>query len=370
MTIDSIDLSSSFNGIHVITELDEIRKLVSSKSREIHFRESQLGKSVSQFNLQLVQSQELIEQLAHNLLQNSERHIEVEFEIKQKKLERIAVSIEKKMAKLGKQKFADVPPIDVPIDWMEAVFTPKGRLETSAKLVACKFFLTFGEESFILKSLIECAGEIYLGKIHSVFLEICKNWKITKETKFIHLKKNLFCKRLGINDTGEEKSIEVLIDLASVGGSDVLFENKDTEKKIATVVRGMKKSWKTSLAEFILGNRDQISWIKKIGKSVGTLAIAVYFLIQPDTSDKYINEFKKIDISKLIQWKQGLWYMIHAAIDPATSPQTALVLLHVVQKTAQIDNLSIQPWKNVLIEKIDTLNEQIIGPVKALIRLI
>lgn len=275
-THDDLDVENeAVPNLAVIEELESIRGMIETKSKDLQMREASLSRSVSKWNSEIVTAQGLVEALAGNLLDVGEKRLTDLFESYVARLKRLISQLNDRLKKQESfaQKLnrprghADVPPLPLsevscsPI--LASILAWISENPSSLhRRVACASVLICGGRSvsekeckFVTNCIYNALLSVVRSKLHSSFIQAIDSGLIcvsdsNEVTKFTKAKRSILKKQLGLPE-GTSCSLEVYISGESTGDSklvDVCAELDDH----------LKQEWESAKASFLFQNRDHL----------------------------------------------------------------------------------------------------------------
>ena len=435
---DSVDLASS-GGVHVIEEIEEIRELIEEKSRDISLRESVLFKSVSQAHRLVEQLAANLQANAEKAVEERfERQAETLNRLIEKIDRKLKIQDQfvRKWSSSVKQKLADVPPPSQP-PVMDRLLAEMNS--ASGRVVAATYMCVVGQtgglsseaQRFATTALLDWSFQILLQFFHQEFIRIPARMDLaTTETcsKFALLKRTVLLKRLGVNEASDRGRMEVVLEADFLGSDSLIemefaddqlrelwvkgykvsssvvttpplqiFADPQVQSSLALSLGGRVKHWRGKIAQVLIAPLNDpesvLLAVRVIRKhlretsDLPTLATVLFLVLTLDRR-RLITEvvgrelgslLKELAnntlINKLINWKQGIWFMLDFLLQfqgtPATLP-SVLGMALILEKVTEIDKSCLQIWKPFLLNSIQQgcIDEQVLGPIKSLIRLV
>ena len=257
--------------MEVIEELESIRGMIETKSKDLHVREVSLSQSVSQWNSDVHSAQHLLEQLAENLLETAERRIANQFSAQVGKVNKLIGTLNHSIHKhesVRKSRLArakgppDVPPLPralVPefdvTDWalpfISADPDSRSRLVAMAALILVSSpTLTAGSCQFIVNAILNVAVSSIRHKFNAFFMNSVSSDMFGpppgNESKFVSARQSILRKRLGLAQSppDDASSLAVMITDVSIGCDKLVDVSAELEDE------DMRRVWSQSISRF------------------------------------------------------------------------------------------------------------------------
>lgn len=234
--------------IEVIEELESIRSIIESKSKDLHSRERSLSKSISQWNSDINNAQRLIEELSDNLLHVSEQRLIEVFETRMTQLSQLMDQLNKRIQRYEglrtkwahtRGRPADTPPVSEKVGMEGDLDSVLGYIATkpgdmnrmsaaaSLTLVSASVLSEPGSR-FVVNSLFNGVIEIIKSKFNTMFLQSLESDLLSADkatlSRFAAARHTALRKRLGLLDENENNSPVIVSIQESWIGSDKVLD--------------------------------------------------------------------------------------------------------------------------------------------------
>lgn len=320
----------------VIEELESIRSMIESKSKDLHRKEASLSRSITNWNSEVFEAQRLIEELAENLTISGEARVKEQFTSCENRLNKLVEKVSGSMRSLIEIKSrslsgtADVPPLpnkpQVEIldhRVLEFIsYSPSSisrQVSGATVLLLSQRNLSEPQQRFALNYVFNAVFKMISGRFDRLVRQSLESdlslQPIEMASKFSAMKQSVLKKRLGIPTlencaqpvsiviheefTGSEDPIDIEAELdddlkANLKSSMVMDEEvitsssamvklfSDTKVQVALIKnlrsRSMKKSIKYRLVDTLVGPTsdrmiiDNLTAIKRECGSYPTLS--------------------------------------------------------------------------------------------------
>jgi hypothetical protein len=236
----------------VLEELESIRGLIERKSRDLKSREHSLSRSISTWNSEIATAQQLIEELANNLVAAGEKSMEEAFSKRTKKLQKLldAVRSETKLYKQltcrqVRNAAADAPPVPQ-IQGIESISacvleymsespssTPRKVSAATVLLLRCPP-LAFKHFGFAVNVLFDALREFGLCKFDALMISsVASDIQPTSDearSKFASVKQSILKKRLGVgSNSATSERIQLVLHCESSGSDKPVDIHQEVE---------------------------------------------------------------------------------------------------------------------------------------------
>lgn len=252
----------------VIEELESIRRIIESKSKDLHSRERSLSKSISQWNSDIYNAKRLIEELSDNLLHVSEQRLIEVFETRMTQLSLLMDQLNKRIQRYDglrtkwahvRGRPADTPPVSEKVGMEGDLDSVLGYIATKPgdinriSAAACLTLVSASVLSepgsrFVVNSLFNGVIEIIKSKFNTMFLQSLESDLLladkTTLSRFAAARQGALRKRLGLSAENENNApVSVFIQESWIGSDKVL----DVSSELTDDSR-LLQSWNEALS--------------------------------------------------------------------------------------------------------------------------
>jgi hypothetical protein len=247
-----------FGGIAAWEELESIRALMESKSKDLQRKEVTLSRSVSKWNSEVVAAQRLIEELADNLTTAGENRIHDAFHSCEQRLQKLEAKLTSQMRMISDLKSrcskqtADVPPLpdlrttDRLNDRILELLS-KSPSSVPRQLSVASIILVQGEDltGHQVRSAINCIFNVttrqICAKIDKLARQSMESDMGSEEgsSKFLAARQSVLKKRLGLPSADKESKISIIFqeELTGHEGPIDVMEDIDDDLRVSLASR-------------------------------------------------------------------------------------------------------------------------------------
>jgi hypothetical protein len=219
----------------VIEELEEIRDMIESKSRDLLQKEMQLNQSMDQIHFERSAIIEAVKQECEHMLVSGEARLEKSFKLGTKKLDKLLSRVESRITYLQQldsrlvvsdrtsastppppQLDGGIDPTDI-FDILASGGIPTVRSQLVAGIILLLFARTFGstEERFFVNTSIACMKSVIMQHFHDLFeVSVHRDVGTAKcdsleESKFQRAQRGVLLRRLNVDDALFSQPVEI-----------------------------------------------------------------------------------------------------------------------------------------------------------------
>ena len=251
----------------VLEELESIRSMIHSKSKDLHRKEATLSRSINKWNSEVIEAQRLIEELAENLTLTGETRIQDRFNACESRLKKLIdrVTESSQSVKEFKSRYpkgpADVPPLPASseADMLEdrvlefISYSPSSiprQVAAASVLLLARRVLSDSQTRFSLNCIFNAVYKIVSGRFDRLVRQSLESDLALQAddmlSKFSAVKQSVLRKRLGIPIAESTQSGMTLVINEELTGTD---EAIDIDSELDDDLRVILRS--------SLGNADE-----------------------------------------------------------------------------------------------------------------